>query len=146
MPGSAGGDGVIPRTPTSGHSGATGPQRKCGFRKTSWPAGIPSACWSASCALTEKTCFRGQAACLMNEFCLWVVHAPTPPDRKRQCVFSCDASWTSPARYNRLKCTDGLLFSGRYQAIVVEKDRYFLPLPRSIHRNPTSKRGQTRLI
>ena len=39
-------------------------------------------------------------------------------------------------RYNRLKRTDGPLFRGRYQAILVEKDRYLLPLSRYIHRNP----------
>ncbi len=39
-------------------------------------------------------------------------------------------------RYNRLKHTDGPLFRGRYQAILVETDRYLLPLSRYIHRNP----------
>jgi hypothetical protein len=39
-------------------------------------------------------------------------------------------------RYNRLKRTDGPLFRGRYKAILVEKDRYLLPLSRYIHRNP----------
>jgi len=39
-------------------------------------------------------------------------------------------------RYNRLKHTDGPLFRGRYKAILVEKDRYLLPLSRYIHRNP----------
>jgi REP element-mobilizing transposase RayT len=39
-------------------------------------------------------------------------------------------------RYNRLKHTDGPLFRGRYKAILVETDRYLLPLSRYIHRNP----------
>ena len=39
-------------------------------------------------------------------------------------------------RYNRLKHTDGPLFRGRYKAILVDKDRYLLPLSRYIHRNP----------
>jgi REP element-mobilizing transposase RayT len=39
-------------------------------------------------------------------------------------------------RYNRLKRTDGPLFRGRYQAILVDKDSYLLPLSCYIHRNP----------
>ncbi|MGB5454355.1 MAG: transposase [Gammaproteobacteria bacterium] len=39
-------------------------------------------------------------------------------------------------RYNRLKKTDGPLFRGRYQAILVEKDAYQLQLSRYIHLNP----------
>lgn len=39
-------------------------------------------------------------------------------------------------RYNRLKRTDGPLFRGRYQAILLDKDSYLLPLSRFIHRNP----------
>ncbi len=39
-------------------------------------------------------------------------------------------------RYNRLKHTDGPFFRGRYKAILVDKDRYFLPLSRYINRNP----------
>ena len=39
-------------------------------------------------------------------------------------------------RYNRLKATDGPLFRGRYQAIIVDEDPYLLQLSRYIHRNP----------
>ncbi|MBX2810001.1 MAG: transposase [Cellvibrionaceae bacterium] len=39
-------------------------------------------------------------------------------------------------RYNRLKKTDGALFRGRYQAILVDQDAYLLQLGRYIHRNP----------
>ncbi|GJL65090.1 MAG: hypothetical protein NPIRA05_00610 [Nitrospirales bacterium] len=39
-------------------------------------------------------------------------------------------------RYNRLKRTDGPLFRGRYKAILVDGDNYFLRLSRYIHRNP----------
>jgi len=39
-------------------------------------------------------------------------------------------------RYNRKHRCDGPLFRGRYQAILVEGDRYLLGLVRYIHRNP----------
>ncbi len=39
-------------------------------------------------------------------------------------------------RYNRRKKTDGPLFRGRYKAILVEANSYFLPVSRYIHRNP----------
>lgn len=39
-------------------------------------------------------------------------------------------------RYNRLKCTDGPLFRGRYKPILVSQDDYFLQVSRYIHRNP----------
>jgi REP element-mobilizing transposase RayT len=39
-------------------------------------------------------------------------------------------------RYNRLKKTDGSLFRGRYKAILVDHDAYFLHLSKYIHRNP----------
>lgn len=39
-------------------------------------------------------------------------------------------------RYNRLKKTDGPLFRGRFKAILVDVDSYFLQLTRYIHRNP----------
>lgn len=39
-------------------------------------------------------------------------------------------------RYNRLQCTDGPLFRGRYKPILVSRDEYFLQVSRYIHRNP----------
>lgn len=39
-------------------------------------------------------------------------------------------------RYNRLKKTDGPLFSGRYKAILVDSDEYLLYLSKYIHLNP----------
>lgn len=39
-------------------------------------------------------------------------------------------------RYNRLKSTDGPLFRGRYKAILIDEDAYFLQVGRYIHRNP----------
>ncbi len=43
-------------------------------------------------------------------------------------------------RYNRIKQTDGPLFRGRYKAILVERDEYWLQLTRYIHRNPIEVR------
>jgi hypothetical protein len=48
---------------------------------------------------------------------------------RRECIFHAEA-------YYHLKHTDGPLFRGRYQAILVNKDSYLLPLSRYIHRNP----------
>ena len=39
-------------------------------------------------------------------------------------------------RYNRLQLTDGLLFKGRYKAMLIVHDTYFLYLSRYIQRNP----------
>ena len=39
-------------------------------------------------------------------------------------------------RFNRLHGCDGQLFRGRYKSILVDADRYLLPLVRYIHRNP----------
>jgi len=39
-------------------------------------------------------------------------------------------------RYNRLKHTDGVLFKGRYKAILIDANSYLLEVSRYIHRNP----------
>jgi putative transposase len=39
-------------------------------------------------------------------------------------------------RYNKLEKTDGALFRGRYKAIIVSYDEYFLNVSRYIHLNP----------
>jgi REP element-mobilizing transposase RayT len=44
-------------------------------------------------------------------------------------------------RYNRLNRTDGPLFRGRYQAIVVHDEAYLLQVSRYIHRNPVEVKG-----
>ena len=43
-------------------------------------------------------------------------------------------------RYNRLKKTDGPLFRGRFKAILIERDAYWVALTRYIHRNPIETR------
>lgn len=44
-------------------------------------------------------------------------------------------------RYNRRKHTDGALFRGRYKAILIDEDAYFLEVGRYIHRNPAGVKG-----
>jgi putative transposase len=43
-------------------------------------------------------------------------------------------------RHNRLKKTDGPLFRGRYQALLVDQEVYLLQLSRYIHRNPIDRK------
>lgn len=43
-------------------------------------------------------------------------------------------------RYNRLHSKDGVLFRGRYKAIVVDSDAYLLHLSKYIHLNPLEAR------
>jgi putative transposase len=43
-------------------------------------------------------------------------------------------------RHNRLKKTDGPLFRGRYQALLVDQEAYLLQLSRYIHRNPIDRK------
>lgn len=70
--------------------------------------------------------------CLMsNHYHLLV---KTPRANLSRCMRHVNGVYTQ--RYNRLRPTDGPLFRGRYQAIVVESDSYQLQLSRYIHRNP----------
>ena len=46
-------------------------------------------------------------------------------------------------RFNRLEKTDGPLFRGRYKAIIVSYDEYFLNASRYIHLNPVSAKITT---
>ncbi len=41
-------------------------------------------------------------------------------------------------RYNRLQATDGPLFRGRYKALLIDVDEYFLNVSRYIHLNPVA--------
>lgn len=44
-------------------------------------------------------------------------------------------------RHNRRKRTDEPLFRGRYKAILVDEEAYFLKVGRYIHRNPAEVKG-----
>jgi len=49
-------------------------------------------------------------------------------------------------RHNRLRKTDGPLFSGRYKAILVDEDAYLLSLSRYIHRNPIAIKASQAIL
>ena len=76
------------------------------------------------------------AYCLMgNHYHLLVT---TPHGNLSRCMRHISGLYTQ--RYNQFKKTDGPLFRGRFKAILVEVDNYFLPLTRYIHRNPVETR------
>lgn len=76
------------------------------------------------------------AYCLMpNHYHLLV---QTPLGNLSRCMRHVDGLYTQ--RHNRLKRTDGPLFRGRYQAILVDADAYLLSVSRYIHRNPVDAR------
>ncbi len=72
------------------------------------------------------------AYCLMGNHYHLLVR--TPRANLARCMRHINGLYTQ--RYNRLRDTDGPLFRGRYKAILVDVDTYFLPLTRYIHRNP----------
>ena len=76
--------------------------------------------------------------CLVNGYCLMSNHyhilIETPNANLSRIMRHINGVYTQ--RYNRLKCTDGPLFRGRYKAILVSQDEYLLQLSRYIHRNP----------
>jgi len=76
--------------------------------------------------------------CIIHAYCLMSNHyhllIETPKANLGRIMRHINGVYTQ--RYNKLKCTDGPLFRGRYKAILVEKDEYLLQLSRYIHRNP----------
>jgi putative transposase len=75
---------------------------------------------------------RIAAYCLMaNHYHLLV---QTPRGNISRCMRHIDGVYTQ--RFNKLHSCDGQLFRGRYKSILVDADRYLLPLLRYIHRNP----------
>ena len=72
------------------------------------------------------------AYCLMpNHYHLLV---QTPRANLSRCMRHINGVYTQ--RFNRLRKTDGPLFRGRYKALLVDVDNYFLQVSRYIHRNP----------
>ncbi|PKF63771.1 hypothetical protein CW745_02735 [Psychromonas sp. psych-6C06] len=72
------------------------------------------------------------AYCLMpNHYHLLV---QTPRANLSRCMRHINGVYTQ--RFNRLRKTDGPLFRGRYKALIVDVDNYFLQVSRYIHRNP----------
>ena len=80
--------------------------------------------------------FRAEihAFCLMdNHYHLLV---STPEGNLNRIMRHLNGVYTQ--RYNRLEHTDGPLFRGRYQAILVDADAYLLCVSRYIHLNPVA--------
>jgi len=76
--------------------------------------------------------FRVAAYCLMSNHYHLLVQ--TPESNLSLCMRHVDGVYTQ--RFNRKYGFDGPLFRGRYKSILVEADKYLLPLVRYIHRNP----------
>jgi REP element-mobilizing transposase RayT len=72
------------------------------------------------------------AYCLMDNHYHLLVH--TPEGNLQRAMRHLNGVYTQ--RYNRLQKTDGALFRGRYQAILIEPDAYLLNVSRYIHLNP----------
>ncbi len=76
--------------------------------------------------------------CVIHAYCLMGNHyhllVETPKANLGRIMRHINGVYTQ--RYNKLKCTDGPLFRGRYKATLVEADEYLLQLSRYIHRNP----------
>lgn len=85
--------------------------------------------------------------CVIHAYCLMGNHyhllLETPNANLSRIMRHINGVYTQ--RHNRLKCTDGPLFRGRYKAILIDKDAYLLQLSRYIHRNPIDmKKPQVR--
>ena len=76
--------------------------------------------------------------CVIHAYCLMGNHyhllIETPLANLSRVMRHINGVYTQ--RYNRLMQTDGPLFRGRYKAILVGHDQYFLNVSRYIHRNP----------
>ena len=76
--------------------------------------------------------------CVIHAYCLMGNHyhllIETPLANLSRVMRHINGVYTQS--YNRLYGTDGPLFRGRYKAILVSHDEYFLQVSRYIHRNP----------
>ena len=76
--------------------------------------------------------------CVIHAYCLMGNHyhllIETPLANLSRVMRHINGVYTQS--YNRLYDTDGPLFRGRYKAILVSHDEYFLQVSRYIHRNP----------
>ena len=84
----------------------------------------------------HQFCIEVHAYCLMgNHYHLLL---KTPQANLSRAMRHINGVYTQ--RYNRSNKTDGSLFRGRYQAILVDSDAYLLHLSKYIHLNPKSAR------
>ncbi|PKF63769.1 hypothetical protein CW745_02725 [Psychromonas sp. psych-6C06] len=80
----------------------------------------------------ERFGLVSHAVCLMpNHYHLLV---QSPRANLSRCMRHINGVYTQ--RFNRLGKTDGPLFRGRYKALIMDVDNYFLQVFRYIHRNP----------
>ena len=81
----------------------------------------------------EETCFRlnveVHAYCLLKD--QYHLLIKTPEGNLSRFMRQVDGLYTQ--HYQRLRKTEGSLFKGRYKAVLVQADKYLLPLARYIH-------------
>ena len=81
----------------------------------------------------EETCFRlnveVHAYCLLKD--QYHLLIKTPEANLSRFMRQVDGLYTQ--HYQRLKKTEGSLFKGRYKAVLVQPEKYLLPLTRFIH-------------
>jgi putative transposase len=81
----------------------------------------------------EETCFRlnveVHAYCLLKD--QYHLLIKTPEANLSRFMRQVDGLYTQ--HYQRLKKTEGSLFKGRYKAVLVQPDKYLMPLARYIH-------------
>lgn len=79
---------------------------------------------------------------VIHGYCLMPNHyhllLETPRGNLSRCMRHINGVYTQA--FNQLRRTDGPLFRGRFKALLVDADSYFLQLSRYIHRNPIDGR------
>lgn len=89
--------------------------------------------YDAFIAGLEETCFRlnveVHAYCLLKD--QYHLLIKTPEANLSRFMRQVDGLYTQ--HYQRLKKSEGSLFKGRYKAVLVQADKYLLPLARYIH-------------
>jgi putative transposase len=89
--------------------------------------------YEAFIAGLEETCFRlnvqVHAYCLLKD--QYHLLIKTPEANLSRFMRQVDGLYTQ--NYQRLKKSEGSLFKGRYKAVLVQADKYLLPLSRYIH-------------
>lgn len=89
--------------------------------------------YEAFLAGLEETCFRlnveVHAYCLLKD--QYHLLIKTPEGNLSRFMRQVDGLYTQ--HYQRLRKTEGSLFKGRYKAVLVQADKYLLPLARYIH-------------
>ena len=95
----------------------------------------------------EESCERFCA--IVHSYCLMPNHyhilLQTPNANLSRMMGHINSVYTK--RFNKMQKTDGPLFRGRFKAILVESDEYFLELSKYIHKNPIqTKCKENRLV